>query len=96
MATSFRNTNLLTTLSHLVPQIDPEYRGVADKATISSTQVPTLEKVIVFSEKPQNRSVIIIFALIAYNSIMLLYVQWNPALARFNGLGNPIFNRKSP
>lgn len=56
MATSFRNTNLLATLSHLVPEIDPEYRQVADK--ISSTQVPTLEKLIVLSHEPQKKSVI--------------------------------------
>lgn len=59
MAKTFRNTDLVNILSQLVPQLDPRdttnHLVSTDGTRVSSSPVPSLERVIVLSEEPQNR-----------------------------------------
>ena len=57
VAKKFRNTNLIHVLSQLVPQLDPNSIGnkFDDNFLVSSSLIPSLERVIVMSDEPQNR-----------------------------------------
>lgn len=58
-AKTFRNTDLIDILSKLVPQLDRQ--GATDNVSngelrVTSDAVPSLERVVVLSDEPQNRS----------------------------------------
>ena len=57
VAKKFRNTNLVDTLSQLVPQLDPNqtpnHLENTNKLLVSSNLTPSLERVIVMSDEPQ-------------------------------------------
>lgn len=59
VAKTFRNKNLLEILSQLVPELGRnENKQDSTNKTIPTTRpaIPSLEKVIVLSDEPQNRS----------------------------------------
>ena len=61
VAKSFRNQNLLDILTQLIPQLENEnQQHFTDKGIISSALIPSLERVIVLSDKPQKRSTLLI------------------------------------
>jgi fatty-acyl-CoA synthase len=57
VAKNFRNTNLMDTLSQLVPQLDPNRAANEFENTlyVSSSLIPSLERVIVMSDEPQHK-----------------------------------------
>ena len=59
VAKNFRNTNLVDTLSQLVPQLDPNqtpnHLENTNKLLVSSNLTPSLERVIVMSDEPQHK-----------------------------------------
>ena len=59
VAKNFRNTNLVNTLSQLVPQLDPNqtpnHLENTNKLLVSSNLTPSLERVIVMSDEPQHK-----------------------------------------
>ena len=59
VAKNFRNTNLVDTLSQLVPQLDPNqtpnHLENTNKLLVSSNLTPSLERVIVMSDEPQYK-----------------------------------------
>ncbi|XP_046641884.1 medium-chain acyl-CoA ligase ACSF2, mitochondrial-like [Daphnia pulicaria] len=62
VAKHFRNTNLMDILSQLVPQLDPNrntnQHEDTQKPLVSCYLIPTLERVIVMSDEPQNNGVL--------------------------------------
>ncbi|XP_046450150.1 medium-chain acyl-CoA ligase ACSF2, mitochondrial-like [Daphnia pulex] len=62
VAKHFRNTNLMDILSQLVPQLDPNRNTNqlvdTQKLLVSCSLIPTLERVIVMAEEPQNNGVL--------------------------------------
>jgi fatty-acyl-CoA synthase len=59
VAKKFRNTNLVDTLSQLVPQLDPNqtpnHLENTNQLLVSSNLTPSLERVIVMSDEPQHK-----------------------------------------
>jgi fatty-acyl-CoA synthase len=59
VAKNFRNTNLVDTLSQLVPQLDPNqtpnHLENTNQLLVSSNLTPSLERVIVMSDEPQYK-----------------------------------------